>query len=104
MPTSVSQPAGGSPSSEMDEATRRALALYEARFKSALEPHHNGEFVVIHPDSEDYVVAPTSGDAMRAMYRRHPEGQVLLHLIGPAPAGSGLAARMLGTRLVARGR
>ena len=104
MSTSVSQPAGGGPSLEMDEATRRALALYESRFKSALQPQHNGEFVAIHPDSEDYVVAPTSGDAMRAMYRRHPEGRVLLHLIGPAPADSGLAARMLGTRLVARGR
>jgi len=69
-----------------------------------LEPQHNGEFVAIHPDSEDYVVAPTSGDAMRAMYRRHPEGQVLLHLIGPAPADSGLAARMLGARLLARGQ
>lgn len=102
MSTPAAKSAELGPSPEMDEATRRALALYEARFKSVLEPQHNGQFVAIHPDSEEYVVAPTSGDAMRAMYRRHPEGQVLLHLIGPASAESGLAARMLGTRLAAR--
>ena len=89
-------------SSEMDEATRRGLALYETRLKPLLEPMQNGQVVAIHPDSEDYVVAPTSGDAMRAMYQRHPEGQVLLHLIGTASADSGLAARILGTRLLAR--
>jgi len=80
----------------------RCLALYETRLKPLLEPMQNGQVVAIHPDSEDYVVAPTSGDAMRAMYQRHPEGQVLLHLIGTSSADSGLAARMLGTRLLAR--
>ena len=89
-------------STEMDEATRRGLALYETRLKPLLEPSHNGQVVAIHPDSEDYLVAATSGDAMRAMYARHPEGQVLLHIIGTVSADSGLAARMLGTRLLAQ--
>ena len=87
---------------EMDEATRRGLALYEARLKAHLEPDCNGQVVAIHPDSEDYVVAETSGEAMRAMYARHPDGQVLLHVIGPTSPASGLAARILGTRLLAR--
>ncbi len=64
MSTTILQSAKTTPPSEMDEATRRALALYQSRFKSILEPQHNGEFVAIHPDSEEYVIAPTSGDAM----------------------------------------
>lgn len=87
---------------EMDEATRRGLALYETRLKAILEPKYNGQVVAIHPDTEDYLVAQTSGEAMRAMHRRQPEGQVLLHVIGPVSADSGLAARVLGTRMLAR--
>ena len=87
---------------EMDEATRRGLALYETRLKAQLEPEYNGQVVAIHPDSEDYIVAETSDSAMRAMYARHPEGQVLLHVIGPMSVASSLAARMLGTRLLAQ--
>lgn len=104
MSINASQRPESGQSLDLDEATRRALALYEAKLKAVLEPLHNGEFVAIHPDSEEYSVASTSGDAMRAMFQLHPEGQVLLHLIGPAPADSGLAARMLGTRLLARGQ
>ncbi len=39
---------------------------------------------------------------MRAMYARHPDGQVLLHVIGPVSAASGPAVRVLGTRTLVR--
>ena len=88
--------------SGIDEATQRGLILYENRLKLVLEPAYNGQVVAIHPNSEDYFVAQTSGGAMRAMHNRHADGQVLLHVIGTVSADSGLAARMLGTRRLAR--
>lgn len=86
----------------MDAAARRGLALYEDQLKALLEPQYIGQFVAIHTDTGEYRVASTSGEAMRAMHQLHPDGQVLLHQIGPAASGSGLAARMLGTRLLAK--
>lgn len=84
--------AGGT---EMTELTRRGLALYDGKLKGLLEPDHNNEFVAIHVDSEDYAVARSSGDAMRAMPARHPmDGRLVIRRIGPEPE-YGLAARIL---------
>jgi len=72
----------------------RGTALYETALRAKLEPNHNGEFVAIHPDTHDYAVASTSGDALRALYARHPEGGLMVRRIGSEPQ-HGLAARLL---------
>ncbi|HEX5324265.1 MAG TPA: hypothetical protein VFW40_10795, partial [Capsulimonadaceae bacterium] len=54
------------PSDEINLAAEQCLAYYNATLKAQLEPKHNGEFVAIHADTHEYVLAPTSGDAMRA--------------------------------------
>jgi hypothetical protein len=92
----------GSHSRALNKAIERSWRFYNSTLKNVLEPDYNGQFVAIHDPSNDYVVAPTSGDAMRAMHERHPEGTVLLHRIGPSLAESGLATRMLGAQTVAR--
>ncbi len=78
----------------MTELTRRGLALYDAKIKAILEPEYNNQFVAIEPDSESYLVARSSGDAMRAMHRRYPDRLMVLMRIGPEPE-YGLAARIL---------
>lgn len=79
----VLSPVPSAPSPDLDDVTRRGLAIYEATLKARLEPACHGKVVAIHIDSEEHVVARTSGDALRAMRKRHPEGSLLLHTIGP---------------------
>jgi len=79
---------------EQSDVSRRGLAIYESRLKSKLEPEHNNEYIAIHPDSEDYALARTTGEAMRAIRRIHSEGVLLLMKIGPEPE-YGLAAHIL---------
>ena len=84
----------------MTELTRRGLALYDGKLKALLEPDHNNEFVAIEPDSEEYVIARSSGDAMRAMHKRYPDRLMVLMKIGPEPE-YGLAARILAGEMMA---
>ncbi len=79
---------------ELDELTRRGLAVYETRLRALLEPDSNGQFVAIHPATADYAVASSSGDALRAMHRKRPGAQFLVLKIGPEPE-HGLASRLL---------
>ena len=79
---------------ERQEASRRGLALYETRLKAKLEPDYDNQFIAIHPDSEDYEVADSRGNALRAIRRTHPAGRLLLMKIGSEPE-YGLAARIL---------
>lgn len=72
----------------------RGTALYDLALCARLEPNYNGQFVAIHPDTQDYAVASTSGDALRALYARHPEGGLMVRRIGSEPE-HGLAARLL---------
>lgn len=82
-------------SANSDDLTQRGLAIYEQTLKSLLEPAQNGRFVAIHVDSQDYEVARTSADAMRAMLKRHPiDGKLVIRKIGDEPE-YGLAARIL---------
>lgn len=85
---------------ERGEAARRGRALYESKLKGMLEPHENNRFVAIHPDSEEYVVADSTGDAMRALRKTRPQGRLYLTKIGPEPE-YGLAARILMTDMMA---
>lgn len=58
--------------SEVDEFVRRAEAIYAARLKEALEPDHLNEFVVIEPESGDYFLGKTLGEATQAARQSHP--------------------------------
>jgi len=76
------------------DVARRGRALYEAKLKAALEPAYNNRFVAIHPDSGEYVVADSTGNAMRSIRKSRPQGRLYLTKIGPEPE-YGLAARIL---------
>lgn len=76
------------------DVTRRGRALYEAKLKAVLEPEYNNRFVAIHPDSGEYAVADSTGNAMRAIRKSRPQGRLYLTKIGPEPE-YGLTARIL---------
>lgn len=76
------------------DAARRGRALYEAKLRALLEPEYNNRFVAIHPDSGEYAVADSTGNAMRAIRKKRPQGRLYLTKIGPEPE-YGLTARIL---------
>ena len=76
------------------EVARRGRALYEAQLRAVLEPEYNNRFVAIHPDSGEYAVADSTGNAMRAIRKSRPQGRLYLTKIGPEPE-YGLTARIL---------
>jgi len=78
---------------DFDEQMRRADALYQDKLKAILEPQHNNEFIAIEPNSGEYAVASSTGNAMRAMHSRFPTQPLLLKKIGPEPEYD-LAARI----------
>ncbi len=79
----------------------RGLAIYEEKLKPLLEPFHNNEFVSIHVETEEYALGASSGDALRAIRKRHPRGWLVILKIGDEPEW-GLAARLCRQRLMAR--
>ena len=88
----------------LTELSRRGLAIYDQKLKVLLEPSNNDQYVGIHVPSEDYAVGRSSGDAMRAILRRHPvDGQVVIRKIGPEP-DYGLAARVMAGEMLAQRR
>ena len=82
------------------DIARRGRALYETKLKAVLEPEFNNCFVAIHPDSGEYVVADSTGNAMRAIRRNRPQGRLYLTKIGPEPE-YGLTARILMAEMMA---
>lgn len=88
---------------EVDELTQRGLAIYNHKLKAVLEPEYNNQFIAIHADSEDYTIADSTGNAMRAMRKIHATGRLLLMKIGPEPE-YGLAARILASDMIAGSR
>jgi hypothetical protein len=78
----------------------RGLTFYETKLKLLLEPKHDGEFVAIHVDTEDYELGKSSGDAMRAMRQRRSEGRLVILQVGSEPEW-GLAARLLAGKMIA---
>lgn len=83
---------------QLNEMTRRGMAIYDGKLKERLEPAHNNEFIAIHLDFEDYTLGRSTADAMRAMRKIYPEGQLLLMKVGPEPE-YGLAARLMAGEL-----
>ncbi len=86
---------------EHEALTNRGLSIYEEKLKSILEPEFDKKYVAIHVDTEDYSVANSSGDAMRAMRKRHLAGRLVIMRIGNEPEW-GLAARLLAGQMAGR--
>ena len=84
---------------EQDGLSNRGLAIYE-KLKPILEPRYDRKFIAIHVETEDYEVADSTGDAMRSIRKRHPEGFLLMMKIGNEPEW-GLAARLFGGQMMA---
>ncbi len=82
---------------ELDEVTRRAVAFYDARLKSALEPEQNGQIVAVHLETGDYAVAENGPLARRALRERQPHGMIATILVGPGD-GSPRVNRMLASQ------
>jgi hypothetical protein len=81
----------------VDELGERGSAIYDARLKPLLEPAFERQFVAIHLDSGDYEVARSSGDAMRAIRKKHPrDGKLFIRKIGDEPEYQ-LAGRLSGS-------
>lgn len=87
------------PKDIMDDLSRRAHVIYSERLQSLLEPAHNGEFVAIHVDSEDYAIGNSSSHARFALRERHHTGLIVTTKIGSAD--DSLAYRMLASQLYA---
>ncbi len=85
---------------EHEALTNRGLAIYEEKLKPILEPEFDKKYVAIHVDTGDYEVANSSGDAMRAMRKRHLEGRLVIMRIGNEPEW-GLAGCILAGELAA---
>lgn len=73
---SMIQPGLSAPISKEEAASlsERGLSIYENNLKPMLEPLHSNEFISIHVETEDYALGTSSGDALRAIRRRHPQG------------------------------
>jgi hypothetical protein len=65
-----------------EEAVRQALDFYEIRLKPILEPHRNGEQVVVHMEDGDYEVAPTMAEADARLRVRHPQAVFVVMEVG----------------------
>ena len=51
---------------------RRAKALYESQWKTRLEAKHRAKYVAIEPDSGEYFLGETYGEAVRFAREAHP--------------------------------
>lgn len=85
---------------EREALSKRGLAIYDERLKPILESKFDKKYVAIHVETADYEVADSSGNAMRAMRKRHPQGWLVMKRIGNEPEW-GLAARLLVGKMMA---
>jgi len=70
---------------QREDIWERGEAIYE-KIKAKLEPAFNDQHVVIHVDTEDYVIAKLPTLATHAMLRRCPvDGRLFGRKIGPNP-------------------
>lgn len=60
----------------------RAESIYETRLKAVLELSHRNPFVAVEPESGDYFVAPTMGEAGELARRRYPDRRCGLFRVG----------------------
>jgi hypothetical protein len=84
---------------ELDDLSQRMHVIYDRQLRGALEPDHNGQFVAIHIDTGEYVVADTSSRARATLRDRQPIGMIGTTKIGPSDDDS-LAYRILAGQLL----
>lgn len=58
---------------DVDEFVQRAEEIYATRLRVILEPEHIDEFVAIEPESGDYFLGRSLGEAARAARERYPD-------------------------------
>lgn len=100
MSTTMPNPLTTATDEEHDVLFQQGLALYDEVLKPILEPAYNQQYVAIHVASGEHAVGRSSGDAMRAMRKRQPEGPLVIMQIGPEPEW-GLAGRLFASRMAA---
>lgn len=61
---------------------QRGQDLYDAKFKSKLEPQHNGEYMAIEPDSGHYYLGQTMSEAFDKAHEAHADKQFYLVRVG----------------------
>ena len=69
-----------------DNLLERGMKLYEERLKSALEPEHNGEIVVIEVESGDYFLGETATEAYKKAKEKHPGKEFAFLRVGAKAA------------------
>ncbi len=57
-------------STSQDELVQAAELLYHTRFRSELEPAHNGKFIAIEPTSGEYFLGETLSEAFNPLEER----------------------------------
>ncbi|HKC65474.1 MAG TPA: hypothetical protein VKB86_17665 [Pyrinomonadaceae bacterium] len=65
-----------------DALSENSQRLYDERLRSLLEPKHNGEFVAIEPDTEQYFLGSTGLAALRAGREALPDKLFYLLRVG----------------------
>jgi hypothetical protein len=58
---------------DVDEFVRKAEELYATKLKTVLESEHLNEYVAIDPETGDYFLGRTLGEATRAARKSHPD-------------------------------
>jgi hypothetical protein len=69
-------------SPEEQSLVRRAKEIYNDRLKASLEKTHRDAFVAIEPDSGDYFLGSTLGEAAAAAERAHPDRRTYVMRVG----------------------
>ena len=60
-------------SEETKNLADRAKAIFQSQIREKLESEHWGKYVAIEPDSKDYFVADSFGEAIRASRSIHAD-------------------------------
>lgn len=60
-------------SANTKSVANRAKSLYETELRSILESEHRDRFVAIEPDSGEYFLGDTYGDAVMSARAAHPD-------------------------------
>lgn len=60
-------------SEESVALARKALAIYEAHWRSKLEVSNSGDFVAIEPESGDYFLGQSLSEAIQAARAVYPD-------------------------------
>lgn len=69
-------------SSVKGDLAERGRKLYSEKLKALLEPQHNGRFLAIEPDSENYFLGDTDIDAIHAARKALPDKHFYLARVG----------------------